>query len=107
MVFKWKIWTYYTCQPKETKITFKKKVIEKYGGKCACCNECTYEFLQIDHLNKDGKWHRLKIGRGMKLHRDMLRDDCQYEIRVLCGNCHNAITAHGECPHEISKNSTL
>lgn len=89
---------------KQQRLLLRKKVIEKYGGKCSCCEESTYEFLQIDHLNKDGKQHRLEIGRGMKLHRDMLKDNCEYDIRILCGNCHNAITAHGKCPHEVSKN---
>lgn len=89
---------------KKQRLRLRKKVIEKYGGKCACCSESTYEFLQIDHIDKNGKQHRSEIGRSMKLHRDMLSDGVQYRIRILCGNCHNAITAHGVCPHEISKN---
>lgn len=91
---------------KKRRLQLRKKVIEKYGGKCACCSESTYEFLQIDHIDKNGKQHRLEIGRGMKLHRDMLKNDTRYRVRILCGNCHNAITAHGVCPHEISKNFT-
>jgi len=91
---------------KKQRLILRKKVIEKYGGKCSCCEELTYEFLQIDHVDKNGKEHRSKIGRGMKLHRDMLKETVQYRIRILCGNCHNAITAHGACPHEISKNTT-
>lgn len=91
---------------KNQRLQLRKKVIDKYGGQCACCTESTYEFLQIDHLDKDGKQHRLEVGRGMKLHRDMLKDDIKYRIRILCGNCHNAITAHGKCPHELTKIST-
>lgn len=88
---------------KKYRLQLRKKVIAKYGGKCACCAESTYEFLQIDHIDKNGKQHRSEIGRSIKLHRDMLKDTTKYRIRILCGNCHNAVTAHGVCPHELSK----
>ena len=84
---------------KKQRLRLRKQVIEKYGNKCACCSESTYEFLQIDHIDKNGKQHRSEIGRGMKLHRDMLKETTQYRVRILCGNCHNAVTAQGVCPH--------
>lgn len=79
---------------------FKYKVIQFFGGKCECCLETTLAFLQIDHVNKDGKTHRHEIGRSVKLLRDMLKHPTRYKLRVLCANCHFAITNLGSCPHK-------
>lgn len=79
---------------------FKYKVLQFFGGKCECCSETTLEFLQIDHVNKDGKKHRNEIGRSIKLLRDMLNEPTRYKLRVLCANCHFAITNLGCCPHK-------
>src|SRR5439155_12426082 len=32
-----------------------------YGGRCACCSEVEYDFLQLDHVNNDGGQHREEI----------------------------------------------
>jgi hypothetical protein len=74
-----------------------------YGGHCVCCGESQMEFLQFDHVSKDGKAHRQQVGRGLKLLRDLKRCYAVYKerIRVLCSNCHNAITSYGTCPHTI------
>lgn len=84
----------------------RKEVIHLLGGKCTCCGEDCFEFLQIDHVNKDGKKHRTEAGRSLSLMRDILKNPNKYNLRILCGNCHNAITAYGRCPHErkISQN---
>ena len=86
----------------------REKVIAKFGGKCECCGETTLEWLQLDHVDCNGKRHREEVGRGVALHRDLLRGSTDYKIRILCANCHNAITCYGVCPHEkkISKDST-
>lgn len=79
------------------------EVIALYGGKCKCCNETTKEWLQIDHVNKDGKLHRAEVGRSIKLLRNLLRYPDKYKIRLLCANCHFAISSYGRCPHELQK----
>lgn len=100
---------------KKWRLKFKYRVILFFGGKCECCCEDRLPFLQIDHINKDGNKHRLEIGRGVKLLRDMLKYPNKYSLRILCANCHFAITNLGTCPHKedineltkIQKDSTL
>lgn len=82
------------------RLKLKYKVIESLGGKCECCKDNTLPFLQIDHINKDGKKHRLETGRGVKNFKDMLKYPNKYKLRVLCANCHFAITNLGTCPHK-------
>ena len=48
-----------TCQERE----FRKFIIFKLGGKCNCCKEKTYEFLDIDHIDGGGGRHRKKTPR--------------------------------------------
>lgn len=80
------------------------KVIDLFGGKCECCGETTKEWLELDHVNQDGKKHRAEVGRGLRLLRDILKRPTAYKIRVLCANCHVAITRYGICPHQTIKN---
>lgn len=79
---------------------FKYKLIRSLGGKCECCTDTVIEFLQIDHVNKDGKQHRKEIGRSVQLYRDMWKNPNRYKLRILCANCHFAITNSGTCPHQ-------
>jgi hypothetical protein len=81
----------------------KRQVFDFYGGKCQCCLDDIFEFLQIDHIHKDGKKHRNEVGRGMKIYMDLLKNPYIYDVRVLCANCHFAITSYGKCPHEKRK----
>ena len=82
------------------RLRLKYKVIESLGGKCECCKDNTLPFLQIDHVNKDGKKHRAEIGRSTKMFKDMLKNPTRYQLRILCANCHFAITNLGICPHK-------
>lgn len=85
---------------KKWRRNFKYKVIQSLGGKCECCSDHTLEFLQIDHVNKDGKKHRSEVGKSVKLLRDMMKNPNKYKLRILCANCHFAITNLGNCPHK-------
>lgn len=91
-------------------------VLDLYGGKCVCCGEPEKDFLQFDHIYVDGKKHRQEVGNGDALLRDYKNNFETYNkerIRVLCANCHFAITCYGVCPHErdrqkkISENPSL
>jgi hypothetical protein len=81
-------------------------ILAHYGGKCACCGESNSAFLEIDHVNNDGKEHRKKLipaGGGrvagslffMRLRTLGYPDD--YALQVLCANCHIAKTREGAC----------
>jgi hypothetical protein len=85
---------------KRWRLELKYKVIASLGGKCECCQNNTLPFLQVDHVNKDGKKHRTEIGRSTRLLRDMLKYPNRYKLRILCANCHFAITNLGTCPHK-------
>jgi hypothetical protein len=86
------------------RLKLKYKVIISLGGKCECCSDTILEFLQIDHVNKDGKKHRAEIGRSAQMYKDMFKFPNRYQLRVLCANCHFAITNSGHCPHQENKN---
>jgi hypothetical protein len=78
------------------------KVIEAYGGACACCKEVIPEFLSIDHINNDGYIKRLngeKSGAALykKLEKLGYPKD---EYQLLCMNCNFAKGHFGFCPHE-------
>jgi len=82
---------------KERKI----RVIEKYGGKCACCGEKRIEFMTMDHINNDGGQERKKYGEGNTPYNrlDKLPVD-RSKYQVLCFNCNCAKQYSGYCPHQ-------
>lgn len=92
---------------KNYNIRLRDKVIALHGGKCECCGVTQREWLHIDHKNKDGKTHRAELAKlggcrstsSSTVCRDLLKNPGKYEIRILCANCHNAITFYGTCPH--------
>ncbi len=94
---------------RENKRKDRAELIADLGGKCACCGEDTYEFLQIDHINDDGHKHRYHEGkkytstgnRYSYISIPRLRDHIE-ELQVLCANCHNAKSFYGGCPHQNS-----
>jgi hypothetical protein len=96
-----------TCHPcADTRARYhrnkKIKVIEEYGGTCACCGDNTIEFLTIDHINGGGGKHRksLNITSGASFYDWLIRNDYPSGYRVLCMNCNGALGFYGYCPHE-------
>lgn len=78
----------------------KRDVIEGYGGKCACCGEERYEFLQLDHINGDGAKERDEYGSSHDLYRDLRDQEFPPGYRVLCANCNFSKGLFGYCPHD-------
>lgn len=72
-------------------------VLSAYGGKCACCGDATYEFLTVDHINGGGGKHRREIKQS--LYQWLKRNNFPPGFRILCANCHLAISFFGGCPH--------
>ena len=84
----------------------KHDVLVAYGGNppvCDCCGEGKEEFLQIDHMNGDGKAHRASIGRPDALYRTLRKQGFPKDLglRVLCSNCNFAHGHYGYCPHTV------
>ena len=81
----------------------KREVMDRYGGKCACCGESLLEFLTIDHVNNDGAEHRQRVGKGRRIYQDIKDHDFPEGIyQVLCFNCNIAKGFYGYCPHNPS-----
>lgn len=72
----------------------KAKALMHYGGKCICCSETHYEFLEFDHINNDGS-HKREIGEGM----EYIVRTLPKNIQLLCSNCNKAKGLYGKCPH--------
>lgn len=79
------------------------KVIEAYGGKCACpgCTESRWEFLCIDHIDGGGNKDRAKTGLvSNKLYLWLIKHNFpKGKYQLLCYNCNLARAAFGVCPH--------
>lgn len=85
---------------KEERERLRGLVVQKLSGKCACCGETETLFLEIDHIGGGGSGHRKSVSSVEELYGSMLSDcDFAEKYRLLCGNCHNAITRVGKCPH--------
>jgi hypothetical protein len=72
-------------------------VIERYGGQCAFCGSDQYEYLTMDHVNGNGNAHRAQLPDSLVafLYASDFRPDL---YRVLCWNCHMALTLFGVEP---------
>lgn len=71
-------------------------VLEKYGGKCACCGITIIEFLTIDHI--DGKNKHIKSNSNIC--QMLKKNNYPNGFRVLCYNCNCALGHFGYCPHQ-------
>ena len=81
----------------------RRRVLEAYGGACACCGETTPEFLSIDHVYNDGEAHRRELqGYGKSMTLWLWQNGCPQDGRfqLLCHNCNMAKGLYGGCPHK-------
>jgi hypothetical protein len=86
----------------------RKRLLEAYGGKCACCGETEIKFLTFDHKNNDGAAQRraLRGGNGkgapsVGMFYAHIRKNKPTDIQVLCFNCNCAKGCYGKCPHQL------
>ena len=79
----------------------RRNVFEHYGLSCACCGESTFEFLEIDHVDGDGKGndHRREIGYS-GIYKWLIRNGFPEGFQTLCSNCNRAKFRYGVCPHQ-------
>lgn len=81
----------------------RRKMIEMYGGKCACCGESEFVFLAIDHVDGGGTKH-IRSYRTYTAYMLWMTEELRPGFRVLCHNC-NMATARGQiCPHQLKNN---
>lgn len=88
---------------KESRNYKRRQVISRYGGKCECCSEMTYEFLAIDHKFGGGTQQRKEISANKLI--EMLYNNTELDInyRILCHNCNMCIGIYGKCAHSITE----
>lgn len=72
-------------------------VIDGYGGQCICCKEHIKQYLELDHINNDGKADREINCAGTPYFRQLIKAGFPPGLQVLCGNCHNAKTKQMVC----------
>jgi hypothetical protein len=81
------------------------RVFAAYGGPtCRCCGESHVEFLEIDHVNDDGRNHRRRIKAARSLYTWLRANKFPPGFQVLCRNCNMAKHRLGVCPHERDRN---
>jgi len=86
----------------------KKEAIMAYGGKCACCGEACLAFLEIDHIDNDGKKDREKHGSGKAFYEWLKKNNYpKGRYQVLCRNCNWVKHAYGTCPHQTGEAKTV
>jgi hypothetical protein len=82
------------------------RVINHYGGKCACCLITEPVFLTVDHYNDDGSKHRDNLpfgGTAGVIYNWIIKNEFPATFQILCFNC-NYAKAHGGCPHNNEAN---
>ena len=94
----------YIQTAKDKAKALKEEMIKAYGGHCTCCGEAEHIFLTLDHVNNDGKVHRLKVkGSGSAVYWDLKKRGWPTDnFTLLCANCNfGRQWNHGHCPHAI------
>ena len=79
----------------------RRKCLEHYSDgtvACKCCNENTYEFLSLDHINGGGTQHRRILRK--RIESWLVQNNFPEGYQVLCHNCNMAKGYYGKCPHE-------
>lgn len=94
-------------QLKRQRDVITKRVIQAYGGMCACCGEDFLPFLGIDHVEGDGAKHRQEIQTpsGNPFYAWLDKNKYPSGFQVLCHNC-NRLKGTGPmcgCPYRIGK----
>lgn len=77
----------------------REEMLKAYGEKCTCCGETNRGFLTLDHVNNNGKLHRLAFKSGTLL--DLRRRGWPKDgYTILCYNCNLGRARNKHiCPH--------
>lgn len=83
------------------------QAIRLLGGQCVCCGETRFQFLEIDHVFNDGAVERKSFNNTQLARRFLAGRADVTRYQLLCGNCHNAKSYHGVCPHVAEQQAEL
>jgi hypothetical protein len=67
----------------------RKTALNLLGNACVCCGDTYEPYLQIDHVDGDGKDHRKELRHGTQaLYRWVIQNPATDRVQILCANCH-------------------
>lgn len=81
-------------------------VFRHYGTSCACCGAT--EQLSIDHVNGDGRQHRMELGGNTvsaAIYRWLVDNDFPEGFQTLCMPCNSSKDVTPACRKDHSKGS--
>lgn len=90
----------YKKRGQEKSYHVKLTLINGYGGKCTCCGEHRFDFLTLEHVNRDGKEHREEFS-GYAIYRQVIKENFPPRYTILCMNCNFATRFGKICPHKM------
>lgn len=65
------------------------RVFAHYGSSCVCCGST--ECLTIDHVNGDGREHRLMLPKGvLAVYRWLIKNNFPKGFQTLCRSCNSS-----------------
>lgn len=89
-----------SCRGKAQRAMLRLRLIETFGGKCACCGETHPLLLTLDHVQGGGKQEY----QNKRTHQIWLRaikvGPNTGEFQLLCMTCNFAKGQYGVCPHQ-------
>lgn len=79
----------------------KRRAVELYGNRCACCGITGLEFLTFDHIGGWGAEHRSADSTAGQIVNWIRRRGWIIDprLRLLCWNCNCSRGIFGFCPH--------
>lgn len=77
----------------------RQRVLDAYGGRCACCGETERAFLCVDHVRNNGAQER-RENPNLSSARMAIRSGFSSDYQLLCANCNQAKAMLGKCPHQ-------
>lgn len=88
---------------KKAEVNLRKQIVDGYGGKCACCGETQPIFLEIDHIDNDGRTDREKFNSFREFYRWLRNNGFPKDkYQLLCSNCNQGKRRNGGvCPHRV------
>lgn len=95
----------YANKVKERLHDLRNQVYTLYGNKCNCCAESQSLFLNIDHINGNGKHDDKRKYGAYNYYLQLLKMGVQSDYRLLCYNCNMGRERNnGICPHNGTDN---
>jgi predicted restriction endonuclease len=81
--------------------SYRQKVFQHYGEKCACCSISDIRVLTIDHIDPSTKKQKGHLNVGYSIHYWLIKNNFPLGFQTLCHNCNWGKHIYGVCPHQL------